>query len=251
MISNIRYAIFVSLSIIGVSNAETYPIGNLNVHAQQPKFESCRKAEAFKRIYGELNVQLPVAEFSCDNEFDRVVDSSRSYKFKNYEEALAQYAKDIMSIKSTVDWSEYTYPNYELTNQDLTSILSKAIDIKFPKIFENLGANDSGVVFFYKNSTRWVSKDVVSFWYLQSFFKGQRIGSTTAYSYKAQVAINCRNESLTTLQSLYFITRDDSGPNWASESIEISKAKFVGIPPNTLWVNFHQKLCAKQKTRQS
>jgi hypothetical protein len=219
--------------------------------SKDTKFLSCRKAKAFKNKYESLKVQLPDSEFTCDPEYDDVGDAIIGYKYKTYEEAQEQFQKDIKAGRTTYSqWETYkSPPSYNLTDDDLTWIITNAFNIKYPKLFDNLGANNKGVFFVYRNTIKYVGNDTVTFWYFQSFFRPDTTNFGYANSYKAQVAINCKRASGAYLQSIHYATTDDSGDVKGSFSTDISKARFDEIAPNTLMEQLHERYCRQSKRK--
>ena len=219
--------------------------------SKDAKFLSCRKAKAFKNKYESLKVQLVDSEFTCDPEYDDVGDAIIGYKFKTYEDAQEQFQKDIKAGRTTYSqWESYNSPpSYKLTNEDLTWIITNAFNIKYPKLFDNLGSNNKGVIFAYRNSTKYIGNDTVTFWYFQSFFKPETNNSTYANSYKAQVAINCKKASGAYLQTIHYATTDDSGDVQGSFSTDISRARFDEIAPNTLMEQLYERYCKQSKRK--
>jgi len=217
---------------------------------QKPAFGSCKVAEAYKSKYESFGVKNPDSFYACDPSVDYSADLAANYKYQNFDEAYAQYSKDYGRGNSKPSFSDYSYPKpYDLTKEDLQSIISSSILKKYPNSFKSHGANDVGVIFVYKDASKWVSKDVVSFWFLTSYFYIQQPQTSFPTSAaKSQLAINCQKGTYALVQQILYRGFDDSGTSHTVLSSEISKEKFIEIAPNTLYVTFQKEFCQKSKS---
>jgi hypothetical protein len=236
--------------VIALATLLLAQISTAQENKQKPAFGSCKVAEAYKSKYESFGVKNPDSFYACDASVDYSADLAANYKYQNFDEAYAQYSKDYGRGNSKPSFSDYSYPKpYDLTKDDLQSIISWSILKKNPNTFKSLGANDQGVVFVYNDGSKWINKDVVTFWYLTSFFYTQQRQSTFPHdSAKSQLAINCQRGTYALIQQILYSGFDDSGGSYTVLKSEISKEKFFDIAPNTLHVTLQKEFCQKSKS---
>jgi hypothetical protein len=219
-----------------------------SVNAQENKtvfnFPNCKVAEAYKKEYQSFKIENPDSYYSCDVNASALSDFF--FKFTSRKEAFEQYSKDLKAgIKPNPSIDDYTYPpDYELTHEEVAAIRANALSRKYPNVFESFGYNDVGTTATYKGAAKKIGSDVVSIWLLQSYYSSRRITQLFwAGSLKMQVAINCKSESYAFLQQIYYSAKDDTGESMPDIAVELNKAVFTDIPPNSLIKGLAEKQC--------
>jgi len=231
---------------------------NSNAEEKKPKynFSSCKISDAYREKFKAFEIVNSEDYYSCDPEMDEMEMALFKYRYKNSEEAFTQYQKDMEAyLKSTTtlkrpNLDDYTHPKpYNLTDDEKSNIISWAMLNKYPDMFDSYAPNNLGVVFTYKNSSKRVSPDVVTFWYFHILFKS-RMTTSTFYtnSYKSQMAINCKKGSSAFLQLINYSGLEDKGDQLKTISNDLSTVKFEDIPPNTLSVTFQAQFCKSSKS---
>ena len=228
-----------------------------NANAQESKsafnFPNCKVAEAYKKEYQSFKLENPDSYYSCDVNASALSDFF--FKFASRKEAFEQFNKDLKAgIKPSPSIDDYTYPpDYELSHSEVASIRANALSRKYPNVFESFGYNDVGTTATYKGAAKKIGSDTVSIWLLQTFYSSQRISQLFwAGSLKMQVAINCKSESYSFLQKIYYSAKDDTGESMSDTAVELNKAVFTDIPPNSLIKGLAEQHCKPAvKTKQS
>lgn len=212
-------------------------------------FQSCKVAKAYKERYESLGIRSPDSFYACDPRTDELEDSLAPYK--NFDEAYRQWSKDVKN-NPEAKISDYSYPKpYVLSKDELARVIEWAVLKSEPDVYTSLGANDVGVIFFYKDSIKWVGKDVVSLWYLVSLFHSRPLDVFFRYSsIKNQVAFNCRRGSYADLsQTVYAVPRANGGEYRQLLKKNLDEVKFFDIPPNSIYSSLHKKYCSGLKKK--